>query len=192
MRSQYADVGTSASPTQDNANRRRQAINMGLLPQRSAAVPQNIGASTNKLNQLDIAFNGEGYGAAHTDTLKHQVYRDGEVNQLDRLVKCCSYCGYSWEVYVGCKRATRIQRSFLHQSYEDHMDAYLNKPANAHIVTMNHFSLIVNMLYGFSAGLSPASSCVEISCFKIGAEPVSPLAEPLSSIFVAMQPRSCS
>ena len=44
MSNQYALVGTSASPTQARDRTIIHPINMGLLPQRSDNVPQNMGA----------------------------------------------------------------------------------------------------------------------------------------------------
>ena len=44
INNQYADVGTRASPTHDRDKTIMQARIMGLRPQRSERVPQNMGA----------------------------------------------------------------------------------------------------------------------------------------------------
>ena len=44
INSQYAEVGVNAIPMQAKHNVTRHAMNVSLLPTRSAVVPQNMGA----------------------------------------------------------------------------------------------------------------------------------------------------
>lgn len=78
MRSQYALVGVRASPTHASAKTSMQARNMGLLPHRSASVPQNIGAITksggHEKNQYSLQIQ------ILTNSLDNHVDRDGQVN----------------------------------------------------------------------------------------------------------------
>lgn len=49
-----------------------------------------------------------------TNTLQDHVHRNGQVNELDGLVKRSSYSGEGWEVYASCQRATTTP-SFIAQ-----------------------------------------------------------------------------
>lgn len=42
-----------------------------------------------------------------TNTLQDHVHCNGQVNELDGLVKRGSYSGEGWEVYASCQWATK-------------------------------------------------------------------------------------
>lgn len=82
IRSQYADVGTSANPTHESERSNRQAAAIGRRPRVSDKVPQNIGAISVALSKLKCANCDVGL----TRSLKYHIdcHLGGVVNGTGR------------------------------------------------------------------------------------------------------------
>lgn len=99
INSQYAEVGTSARPTQDRDRSTKQATNIGLRPQRSENVPHTIGAMW-----MSVSRTRQVGRRRHTKTLHDHVNGDRQIDQLCAFVELRSDHRDSREVDVRGER----------------------------------------------------------------------------------------